>query len=372
MNITVIYGGKSGEHEVSQVSAASVARNINTQKHTITLISISKDGKWFLQPESELSRIRSDLNAHLTDEPSGTGITVIPAGGKEKGLCAVLADGSLKPIPTDVVLNVTHGTYGEDGLMQGLLEMADLPYWGCDVTASAISMDKEKTKVVWKEAGLPVVPWVTLRKHDDEANQAAIAQAEKEFGYPLFVKPCKAGSSVGASLAHSATELKASVEEAFRWDTKILVEQCINAREIECSVTGYGDSPVTAYAVGEISTTGDHEFYDYEAKYIDPDGAKLKIPADLNDAEVAEIRKTAVRAFKVLDGSGFSRIDFFKEKTTGQVWLNELNTIPGFTSISMFPKLCEAAGTPYADVIELLIQQAIDRFTDMRSLATSR
>ena len=370
MKIAVIYGGKTGEHEVSMVSASSVARNINTDKHTVSLISITKEGEWFLHPDSELTRIKNDANAILSDDATDVKICVIPGGGVKSGLCKI-KDSKITPLETDIVFPVLHGTYGEDGLPQGLFEMAELPYCGCDVMSSAVSMDKEKTKQIWQMAGLPVVPYITIHRtdrDDEEAFNAIIKKSERDFEWPVFIKPCKAGSSVGAGKASSRAEFVAAVDEALLWDDKILVEPFVEAREIECSVTGFRD--ITSYIPGEIIPS--HEFYDYDAKYIDPDGAALRIPADLDDDKIHEVRDIAIKAFKALDGCGFSRIDFFLDKKTGAFFLNEINTIPGFTNISMFPKLCEASGLPYGELLEKLMVLGIERFNAMRSLKTSR
>ncbi|AEE17300.1 D-alanine--D-alanine ligase family protein [Treponema brennaborense] len=372
MKIAVIYGGKSGEHEVSLVSAASIVRNINTAKHDIILIGIAKSGKWFLQNETECERVRADAHAALTvAEDADALVSIVPGGGTE-GLRT--KKGTL---PVDVVFSVLHGTYGEDGTIQGLLDMTGIPYTGCSTASSALTMDKEKTKQIWRESRLPVLPHVCLKQRDrvngnGESLQKLMRQAETEFGYPLFVKPCGTGSSVGASKVSKETELEAAVAEAFRWDDKILIEPAIDAREIECSVTGNSVSggEVTAYTPGEIKPS--HTFYDYDAKYTDPNGAKLCIPADLSAEQLDVVRKTAVKAYETLDCSGLSRVDFFIDRKTGNLYLNEINTMPGFTSISMFPKMCEAAGLSYADLVELIITEGLDRYKARRALKTSR
>lgn len=367
MNVTLIYGGKTGEHEISLVSASSVARNIKA-KHKITLIGIAKNGTWFLQPETELERIRKDKDAVFSLVESENIVSVIPGGSTKQGLLNIA---SKKFLPTDIVFPVLHGTFGEDGTIQGLLEMAELPYVGCGVMASSLTMDKEKTKEVWKMHKLPVVPYVTAKKYELN-NDAKIAKfiekVEKKFGYPVFIKPCCAGSSVGASKASDKTSLEKAILEAFKWDDKILIEECVNAREIECSVTG-NDNPV-AYIPGEIAPT--HEFYDYDAKYTDPNGASLLIPANLDEETIKQVQTIAVQAYKSLDASGLSRVDFFLDKNSGKLMLNEINTMPGFTSISMFPKMCEAAGLKYADLIEEVLQLGINRFEKKRELLTSR
>lgn len=375
MNIALIYGGRSGEHEISLISAASIARGID-KKNTVTLIGITKDGTWFLQNESEYNRICKDKDASLKIEESDENKIYVVPGGKNKAFRT--KSGSLN---IDVVFPALHGTYGEDGTIQGLLDMADIPYVGCSTMASALTMDKEKTKQILKSSEIPVVPYICIKRCDlnnsqryDEIFQRCI----DELGFPLFIKPCCAGSSNGANKAENAKEFSFYLMEAFSWDDKVLVEKSINAREIECSVTGNSTTAnpnceaetVRAYIPGEILPT--HTFYDFDAKYNDPDGAKLLIPADISTDLIETVRSTAVRAYKALDCSGLSRIDFFIDRDTGELYLNEINTLPGFTSISMFPKMCEKAGLKFAELINLLIEEAILRYKAKSSLTTSR
>ncbi len=377
MNIALIYGGRSGEHEISLISASSIARGFS-EEDKVTLIGITKAGKWYLQPESEYKRIREDDKATFTitaDESKA--VSVIP-GGKNN---AFVAGG--KSLDIDVVFPALHGTYGEDGTIQGLFEMADIAYVGCTHLSSAITMDKEKTKMIWESVGLPVVPYVCIKRCvvlDSVVYDAVIESTEKELGgYPLFVKPCCAGSSNGTAKANNRKELSFALMEAFQWDDKVLVEKSLNgAREIECSVTGNSvtfpvDSvveEVTAYIPGEIAPS--HDFYDFDAKYNDPDGAELIIPAQLTENDLEKIRKTACAAYKVLDATGLARVDFFIDKDTKAVYLNEINTMPGFTSISMFPKMCEAAGLKFNALVQLLIDEAVARYKSKQALVTSR
>ena len=376
MNICVIYGGKSGEHEISLLSASSIIRGIDN-KNKVILIGITKEGKWYLQSEDEYKRICKDKKAVLTiTEDEKNAVSIIPGAGVKSFSVAG------KALEIDVVFPVLHGTYGEDGTIQGLLDMADLPYVGCTTLSSAITMDKEKTKMLWQSVGLPVVPYVCLKRYvmnDSVLYDAFIEAAEKELGdYPLFVKPCCAGSSNGASKAKNRKELSFAIMEAFQWDDKVLIEKAINAREIECSVTGNSvtfpaDSEiedVVAYIPGEIIPS--HTFYDFDAKYNDPDGAALQIPANLTENDLEKIRKTACAAYKVLDATGLSRVDFFIDKDTKAVYLNEINTMPGFTSISMFPKMCDAAGLEFKELVNLLLNEAIERYNSKKSLCTSR
>ena len=376
MTVTVIYGGKSGEHEISLISAAAVARNIDG-RHSVQLVAITKDGRWFLQPESEYERVKADEKAALNIiEDESREVAVVPGGGVSR---AFLVGG--EPLPTDVIFPVLHGTFGEDGTIQGLFEMADVPYVGCTTLGSAITMDKEKTKSALAQAGIPVVPGVCVRRSDLadwKRYDELLERAKSELGFPLFVKPCASGSSDGASLAKDLQHLNGAIMEAFLWDDKILIEKAVNAREIECSVTGNptidDDScaaeRLTAYGPGEIAPK--HDFYDYDAKYNDPDGADLLIPANLSEERLEEIRGIAKKAFAALDLAGLSRVDFFIDKDTDALYLNEINTMPGFTQISMFPKMCAAFGLDFTSLINLLIEAAVARFKKTRMLQTSR
>ena len=376
MNIAIIYGGRSGEHEVSLISAAAIARGVE-KSNNIVLIGISKNGKWYLQDNSELDRINKDSSSPLKiEEKEENLISIIPGNGKN----AFTVNG--KPLEIDVVFPALHGTYGEDGTIQGLFEMADIPYVGCTHISSAITMDKEKTKMIWQSVGLPVVPYVCMKRFvmmDSVLYDAFIEETEKELGYPMFVKPCCAGSSNGASKANNKKELGFAIMEAFQWDDKVLIEKSINdAREIECSVTGNSitglpeseTEDVIAYIPGEIAPS--HDFYDFDAKYNDPDGAQLLIPAELSENDLEKIRKTAMAAYKTLDATGLSRVDFFIDKDTKEVYLNEINTMPGFTPISMFPKMCDAAGLDFTNLINLLVEQALEKYKSKQKLQTSR
>lgn len=380
MIIALIYGGKSGEHEVSLVSASAIARNINTKKHELILIGITKEGKWFFQEDSELDRIRADENAHFEiKEKKENEVFVIPGGGQKNTF--VIGGVGGKVISCDVVFPALHGTYGEDGTIQGLFEMMNIPYVGCSTLASAITMDKEKTKSVLQNAGIPVVPGICMRRSDfcdSKKYDEILDEIQKKFGFPVFVKPCSAGSSDGAEKAVNLEILKSAIQEAFEWDDKILIEKAVNAREIECSVTGNPTTfdgkndfeKLTAYGPGEIAPK--HQFYDYDAKYNDPDGADLLIPAKLPDARLEEVRSLAKKAYAALDLCGLSRVDFFIDRDTDKLYLNEINTLPGFTQISMFPKMCEKFGLKFSVLTELLINEAVARFQATRSLKTSR
>lgn len=375
MKVAVVYGGRSGEHEISLVSAASVARGID-KKNEVVLIGISKKGQWFLQSEDEYKRICADEKASLRIEEKNENLIFIEPAAKNKAFRT-----NEKVLDVDVVFPILHGTYGEDGTIQGLLDMADIPYVGCTTMSSSITMDKEKTKQVLESQGIDVVPYVCMKRSDllDSSRYDQIVQkAIEKIGFPLFVKPCCAGSSNGASKAENNRELSYALMEAFTWDNKVLIEKGINAREIECSVTGNSvtapsDSEiegVRAYIPGEIIPS--HEFYDYDAKYNDPDGADLAIPAKLSTDMIETVRTTAVKAYKALDASGLSRVDFFVDKDTGKLYFNEINTMPGFTPISMFPKMCTKAGMTFEQLTNLLLEQALALYETKSKLITSR
>jgi D-alanine-D-alanine ligase len=346
MKVAILYGGKSGEHEVSLVSAGSVVRNIR-KEHKLSLIGIAKNGTWYLQPDSVLENAREsgDPLQLKTDCPV---VVIVPGSGLR-----VYSSFGSSDLQVETVFPVLHGTFGEDGTIQGLLECAGLAYVGADVLGSAIGMDKEVAKSLWINAGLPIVPCLAVTTGEDLENRlkAARQRVEDSFGWPAFVKPARAGSSVGASRVASAADFDHAAKAALAYDTKILVEPFMTARELECSVIG-NEEP-RAFDPGEIIPS--HEFYDYEAKYIDPDGARLVIPADLADDKRSYIKNLAIQAYRTAKLSGMARIDFFMDKTDGTIYLNEANTIPGFTHISMFPKMCEAGGLPYPELIEELL-----------------
>ena len=376
MNVVLIYGGRSGEHEISLISAAAVARNLN-KTHKVYLVCVAKDGKWYLEPDSVLEDLRSGKKKNLeVHADSARQVSILPGGGCG-GAFMVMG----KTVPCDVAFPVMHGSYGEDGSVQGLLEMAGVPYVGCGILASALGMDKESTKLLWKNAGLPVVPYrcLTLADvNDSHVYDRKIEDAVRDLGFPLFVKPCAAGSSDGASKASNAKELSFALMEAFQWDTKVLIEKAIDAREVECSVTGNSitassarkETLLRAYGPGEINPR--HGFYDYDAKYNDPDGAELRIPADLDEEKSIYIKETALKAYRTINASGMARVDFFIDRNDGAIYLNEINTIPGFTDISMFAKLCVSEGLSFTELTDLLMTEAIERFQARNVLRTSR
>jgi D-alanine-D-alanine ligase len=359
--IGILFGGKSGEHEVSLVSAASVMKHLKTERFEPVMIGIDRDGRWYLQDDIKVETATGRL---ILQKNPDRRVYAMPGDG-------LWSRGS--SLELDVVFPVLHGTFGEDGTVQGVLEIADLPYVGAGVLGSSLSMDKASVKRIWLKVGLSVVPFVLALKSelysedgsfDGESFEKVRKRAEKDFFYPLFVKPSRAGSSVGVSRAENAEELARSLQEAARYDVKVMIEPEIRGREIECSVIG--NETVEAFVPGEIVPT--HGFYDYEAKYVDPDGAELLIPASLDETEQEEVKKISMLAYKAAEAEGMARIDCFLEKSSGKVYLNEINTIPGFTSISMFPKLCEAAGLAYPDLLARVVDLAYERHSRQASL----
>lgn len=361
VKVGVIFGGRSGEHEVSLVSAQSIIKALDPDKYDIVPIGISKRGTWLVgaDPKGFLPEPtdRAQIDCQPAAAPGQTGLVGDPS---HKGLVLLEQTRPTGRVKLDVLFPVVHGTYGEDGTLQGLLEMADIPYVGCGVLASALGMDKTAAKRVFRDAGLPIGGFREILRKDIKASpETVIAEIETEFTYPCFIKPVNSGSSVGVSKAHNPKELVEALHLAARFDRKVLVEEFIDGRELEVSVLG-NDEPI-ASVPGEVVPC--NEFYDYQAKYVD-DRSKLHIPAHLSPEQTVEIRALAVRAFKALDCAGMARVDFFVEKTTGKILLNEVNTIPGFTSISMYPKLWEATGISYSQLVDRLISLALERYSD--------
>jgi D-alanine-D-alanine ligase len=349
LRIGVLFGGRSGEHEVSLASAASVIRGLDPDKYEILPIGITKEGHWLIGSGAQKMLpevLRTGQRVTLSADPTDAAL--------------VRLDGSGGGQRIDVVFPVMHGTFGEDGTIQGLLDLAGLPFVGAGVLGSAIAMDKDVAKKLLQAAKIPVVPWVSIRRDEWERNENIIThQIEKEFPYPLFVKPATLGSSVGMTKVHSRQELAAALNLASEFAMKILVERAVNAREIEVSVLGNRDPQ--ASVPGEI--VPHREFYDYAAKYLE-EGTKLLIPADLKPAQVKKFQHLAVLAFRALELSGMARVDFFLGKEGGKTYLNEVNTIPGFTSISMYPKLWEASGIPFPQLIDKLIELALEQHAE--------
>lgn len=366
IKVGVIFGGRSGEHEVSLNSAKSVMSALNTDKYEVVPIGIDKNGRWLSgDPMAALSDgSDSGQTATLLPDPkSGALLQVNTAESQPTSLSAVTE--------LDVVFPVLHGTYGEDGTVQGLLELASIPYIGAGVVGSAVGMDKAMFKYVMQANNIPILPWLLFNKSDWEKRPFTILDSiEKALTYPVFTKPANLGSSVGIQKCNSRAELEAGMAEAAQYDRRIVVEQGIEVRELEVSVMG-NDDPI-ASVVGEIRPRRD--FYDYTAKYLAEPGSEedseLIIPAELPETVSDEIRELAIRAYRAIDCAGLGRVDLLMDKQTGHLYLNEINTIPGFTQISMYPKLWQATGISYTELLDRLIEYAIERHETKDGLRT--
>jgi D-alanine-D-alanine ligase len=397
LRVGILFGGRSGEHEVSLLSAASVFNAIDKNKFEVVPIGITKAGRWVTAADAErlLQGETTAGSGHLrAGDPGATpGAAVLAKGeavlvppepqhrgGSSMGTTmvpfesdALARRASDRAINVDVIFPVLHGTFGEDGTIQGLLELADLPYVGAGVLGSAAGMDKDIMKSLFRAAGLPIVKHVTILRSDWEAEKKKTeSKIEKALNYPMFVKPANLGSSVGISKARNRKELGPAIAEAAKFDRKIVIEQGVGgkkkkAREIECSVLG-NDKPEASVA-GEIVPAT--EFYDYNAKYLD-EGSQLIIPAKLTKAEIKKVQQLAMAAFKAVDCAGLARVDFLMDPTTRKIYLNEINTMPGFTAISMYPKLWAASGVVYPKLIERLIELGLERHAEKKRNQYSR
>ena len=392
LRVGVLFGGRSGEHEVSLLSAASVLNAIDKGKYDVVPIGITKEGQWVIAAHAErlLQGEKALEPRHLrAGDPQRTAAAAVLAKGKgvvvppipSHDHCALVpfenatpqVDAASNAIDVDIIFPVLHGTFGEDGTIQGLLELADIPYVGPGVRGSAAGMDKDVMKRRFRDAGLPVGKHVTvLRSTWREQPKKVRKLIESSLQYPLFVKPANLGSSVGISKVHDSSELAAALDEAAHFDRKLVIEQGVGgknakAREIECSVLGNDDS--IASLPGEIVPI--KEFYDYDAKYL-IEGSRPIIPADLPKAKLNEVQKLAVRAFEAVDCAGLARVDFLMDPRSGKMYVNEINTMPGFTSISMYPKLWEASGLPYSELIDRLIQLGLERYREKKQNHYSR
>ncbi len=338
IKVTVLFGGMSGEHEVSLVSAASVIKAMDPERYEITEVGITEDGR-FLSGENCLEKFKKKDFSDLEDI-----------------VFSMVKDAPDRP---NIVFPVLHGPFGEDGKIQGFLDTLQIPYVGCNTLASSTAMDKLQCKAIWEAAGLPVVPYVGFNRrawNDETERKKIIADINENIGYPLFVKPANMGSSVGISKVKSSDDLVAAIDEAAKCDRRILVEVGLNVREIECAVIGNDD--VEASPLGEVIVGGD--FYDFYYKYVN--GVSMtEIPAQIEEDLANDIQKMCIKAFKILDCCGLSRVDSFIDKDTGKVYLNEINTMPGFTSISMYPKMMEAHGIDYSSLIDRLIELGLER-----------
>ena len=348
--IGIIYGGMSTEHDVSIMSANSVMANLDKEKYEIYPIYIDKEGIWYKnQKPQQNSETQQNDEAQSSEKTINEPIENLPQ--------------YLQSL--DIIFPVLHGKYGEDGTIQGMLEMLKVPYVGCKVLASSVGMDKVYTKIILEKAGIPQAPYIYIQKKNNtykiinnnfEEENLEIERITEKLKFPMFIKPSNSGSSVGVKKANNVEELQKAIEYAGQYDTKILVEQGIIGKEVECAILErVAEDDILASTVGEIMSA--EEFYSFDAKYNIPE-SKTIIPAAIENTQIEEIRKLAVRAFKAVDGAGLSRVDFFVEKETNKIYINEINTLPGFTKISMYPKLFEAVGIGYSELLDKLIESA--------------
>jgi D-alanine-D-alanine ligase len=361
LTVALLFGGKSGEHEVSLRSAASILKALDREKYEVIPIGITKEGQWRSDPKF--------LEAAFPDILSHGRTVLLPPDPLDNSLMQVLSDTKTigNQARIDVVFPVLHGTYGEDGTIQGLLDMSNLPYVGAGVLGSSVGMDKDVMKRLLQHAGLPIVDFLVVLDHHWRAKKQAVRNAiGNQLGYPCFVKPANSGSSVGISKVKNAAALDSAMDLAAQYDRKIIIEKGLDVREIECSVLG-NDDPLASLP-GEIVSS--HEFYDYESKYLD-ESSRLLIPAPLEESQTKAVQELAIRTFLVTECSGLARVDLFVEKKTNRIYVNEINTLPGFTSISMYPKLWQATGLGYSELIDKLIQLAIERHQGRQAKKTT-
>jgi D-alanine-D-alanine ligase len=364
IKVGVLYGGQSVEHEVSRASSASVISALDRAKYDVTAIGIDRDGTWHVQEKPVL----------IDDREFGT-VTELKRTGdwrinhyEQNGKLSFKGPNG-KDVLIDIVFPAIHGSYCEDGTLQGLLELARVPFVGADTLGSAVGMDKDLSKRLLRDGGVPVVPWVCVINAEWQRDQKSIIQSIIGVcGFPCFVKPARMGSSIGVSKVESESDIAGAISRAFEYDAKIICEKAVDAREIECAVLG-NDFP-EASILGEIRPR--HDFYSYEAKYLDSNGADLIIPAKVDEALSDSIRKSAVYGFKLLAACGMARVDFFLDRNSGEFYLNEINTLPGFTRISMYPKLWEQTGLKYQDLLGRLIDLGFERYYSRASLITVR
>lgn len=351
MRVVILFGGRSAEHEISILSARNIWLALDRARFTPVLISIDKQGQWRREPESTLQRAVGDPH-QLRLDPRAPAVAWTDAAG-----------------PDDIVFPVLHGAYGEDGTVQGMLDFLDIGYVGGGVLGSAIGMDKDVSKRLLRDASLPVVDFRVLSAADWHDAPAMALESGRQLGFPLFVKPANTGSSVGVTRVKTPATLEAAVRAALAFDRKVILERAVDAREVECAVLG-NDRP-EASVPGEIVIGAQHEFYSYEAKYVDPHGAALRIPADLSPALQAQVRALSIRTFQVLELSGMARVDFFLDRQSSALYVNEVNTIPGFTAMSMYPKMWEAGGMTQTALVSRLVDLGIERRDARRALATN-
>src|SRR5579859_6882187 len=391
LRVGILFGGRSGEHEISLLSAASVFKAIDQNKYEVVPIGITKDGRWLTASDAERllhgsasEGARATLRAGDPDSTASAAVlqngeaVVVPPEPHKSSMTPFQTDtpvrrASDRAINVDIIFPVLHGTFGEDGTIQGLLELADIPYVGAGVLGSAAGMDKDVMKRLFAAAGLPIVKHITVLRSDWEQEAKSVRRlVESNLKYPLFVKPANLGSSVGISKAHDAKELVPAMEEAAAYDRKIVVEQGVGgkkrkAREIECAVLG-NEKPAASIA-GEIIPG--KEFYDYSAKYLE-EGSKWEIPAKLTKKQMQQVQEMAIAAFCAVECAGLARVDFLMDPHSEKIYLNEINTMPGFTSISMYPKMWAASGVPYPQLIDRLVQLALERHQEKKKNRYSR
>ena len=380
IRVGVLFGGRSSEHEISMRSALTVMSAMDPARYEIVPIGIGRDGRWYLRADAirmlseaaprlealagggiEVSLLpHPAANALVEASDNGTRITTQTGGGSAR------SDRGGLPGPLDVVFPVLHGSYGEDGTVQGLLELAGIPYVGAGVLGSAVGMDKDIQKRLLREAGLPVVRYAAIERWQWREDPGRVADLARALEYPVFIKPNALGSSVGISKVKHESALGAALEEGFAYDTKVLIEAACVGRELECAVLG--NQRPEASIPGEILVKGSHEFYSYESKYVDPQGSESLIPAPLSAAQSEHLRELACAAFRALGLRGMARVDFLARPTLSEIYINEVNTIPGFTTISMYPKLWEASGLPLSRLIDRLIELALEEHRDRAAL----
>jgi D-alanine-D-alanine ligase len=356
--VIILFGGRSAEHEISLLSARNVLAALDRERFEPRLIGIDRAGRWHRESERTLAAATGDPRALALDGAA-------PLVGIEEGLASASAPSGGEEL---VVFPVLHGTFGEDGTVQGLLELGDVAYVGAGVLGSAVGMDKDVAKRLLRDAGIPVVEFAVVTASAFARDPAGALAPASALGYPLFVKPVNAGSSVGVSRVSSPAGLEPAVRAAFAFDRKVLLERAVDAREIECAVLG-NDDPVASIP-GEILVHHRDGFYSYDAKYIDPEGASWKIPADIPPATAARVQALAVATFRTLELAGMARVDFFMERGGGALYVNEVNTLPGFTAISMYPKMWEASGLSQKALVSRLIELALERRDARRALRT--
>jgi len=380
LRVGVLYGGRSSEHEVSVASAASVFANLDRQRYEPVAIRIERDGRWVLADRPPSAPSAADVIEQMRNDTVRRGgrEVILPARPGEETLLVVdrrstrdddvEAAAAVTGLSLDVVFPVLHGPYGEDGTVQGLLELANVSYVGCGVLASATAMDKAVAKTLFRARGLPVPDWLVIRRHEWQAHPDAVATTVAEqLPYPVFVKPANMGSSIGITKVTDREGLGPAIDAALGFDRKVIVEAAVpNAREIECAILG--NEEAQASVPGEIVSA--REFYDYEAKYLDA-GSRLEIPAALDAGTIDEIRRTAIAAFDAIDGAGLARVDFLLDRESGRLFVNEINTLPGFTTISMYAKLWAATAIDYPALVDRLIALALERHTAKQTIRTS-